>query len=167
MTRPSGIPKFGWIARPKGASVHPPHPLLAGIRRPRKSGRMKRPEQALQIAVARYLAATLPRPPIGPEWFSIENGFKRTKAEAGIGKAMGRKAGVPDLCLVWKGRAIFIELKAPGSGKLTPIQTAMHQRLTMVGAVVATCRSLDEVADFLSTTGIPTLDTSMKAKRVA
>ena len=99
------------------------------------------PEQDLQISIAQYLDIALPD---DAAWFAVENGFKRTRAEAGIGKAMGRKPGVPDLCIVRRGQAYFFELKA-GRNRPTDKQEAMQQRLMEAGAVVVNIYSLDEM----------------------
>lgn len=55
---------------------------------------MKRPEEALHRAAVAYLRASLPKP-----WlvWHTPNGGGRSKAEAGILKAMGTLAGMPDL----------------------------------------------------------------------
>jgi len=63
-------------------------------------------------------------------------------------KAQGLKPGIPDVLIVWQGRAIFVEIKRPG-GRLSPAQKAMHERITSAGAVVTTCHSVDEVEAFL------------------
>lgn len=114
---------------------------------------MRRPEQALQRAVIEYLDAVLP----ADAWaFHVPNGGARTKAEGGILKAMGVRAGIPDLCIVWQGRAYWIELKA-GRGKASDAQDAAHARLQQCGCwPVATCRSIDDVETALSVYGIPT-----------
>lgn len=69
-------------------------------------------------------------------------------------KAMGVHAGWPDLMLVFKGRPVFIEMKAK-TGALSPAQKAVHQSITVAGGVVTTCRSIDEVKAFLEVCGIP------------
>lgn len=60
-------------------------------------------------------------------FFHPANGGSRSRAEAGIFKAMGVKAGVPDLVILWRtplGPAHgYIEVKA-GKGKLTDSQVA-------------------------------------------
>ncbi len=86
--------------------------------------------------------------PDGAAWTTLEPGGYRTKAEAGIAKARGVKAGWPDVLIVFKGRAVFFELKAP-KGRLSAAQKAVHERLRLAGAVVYTVRSLDELAAFL------------------
>jgi hypothetical protein len=105
-----------------------------------------RPEEALQRSVAQYLDIALPE---DAEWFAISNGFKRSKAEAGVAKAMGQKAGVPDVEIIHRGRAIFIELKAPGR-KLSERQHETTRSLVKAGAYVAMCSSLSEVEEYLS-----------------
>ena len=106
---------------------------------------MKRPEEALHRTVAEFLDVALPE---GAAWTTLEPGGYRTRAEAGIAKARGVKAGWPDVLIVFKGRAIFFELKGP-KGRLSAAQKAAHARLRLAGAVVYTVRSLDELAAFL------------------
>ena len=62
--------------------------------------------------------------------------------------------GIPDLLMVWKGRAIFAEFKVDG-GKLSPAQRDCHAGLMLAGALVVTIRSLDEFIDFMNVAGIP------------
>ena len=105
---------------------------------------MKRPEQELQIAVARFLTVALP----DLVWFAIPNGGYRTKAEAGIMKATGTRKGAPDIGFVLPhGAAGFIELKAP-KGRLSPEQAAFRDSLPP-GALWAEARSVIEVQDIL------------------
>lgn len=58
---------------------------------------MNRPEEQLHKACVAYLRASLPKP-----WFCfhVPNGGGRSKAEAGILKAMGVLAGMPDLLVM-------------------------------------------------------------------
>lgn len=97
-------------------------------------------ERDLQSAVFEFLSATLP-----PEcvYFCIPNGDGR------MTRAPGALAGIPDICIIYRGRPIFIELKAK-RGAVKMHQRFMHDRLTLSGAVVMVCRSLDEVVDFLA-----------------
>lgn len=109
-------------------------------------------EEQIQRAVTQWLDAALPDDAV---FFAVPNGGARHPAVAAKLKATGTRRGVPDLSVVWRGRAIFIELKAKG-GSLSPDQKAMHQRLTLAGAVVLPiARSVDEVAEFLLTLGMP------------
>lgn len=112
---------------------------------------MKRPEQALQRACVEFLRQCAPD---GLAWSAINPVPAKSKAVAGISKAMGMQAGIPDLLLIWKGRAIFAEFKVDG-GRLSPAQRDCHAGLMLAGALVVTIRSLDEFIDFLNVAGIP------------
>lgn len=103
--------------------------------------KINQPEQQLQRAVAQYLDAVLPADVV---WFHPPNGGFRTKAEAGIFKALGVKPGVPDIVIIWRGRAYFIELKAT-DGRLSQSQGEMHIRLQNACTDVYLCRSVDDV----------------------
>lgn len=70
--------------------------------------------------------------------FHIPNGGSRSKREGAQFKAMGVKAGVPDLCLpVKRGEfgALWIEMKAD-NGKVSPEQQEWHQSLLNHGGNV-------------------------------
>ena len=79
---------------------------------------MQRPEEQLHKACVAYLRAALPKP-----WlcWHTANGGGRSKAEAGILKAMGVLAGMPDLFVCGPSPStpfmapiiIAIEFKAP------------------------------------------------------
>ena len=103
-------------------------------------------EDRLQIAVAEYLDLALPSDAL---WFHPANGGSRNVREAAKLKRMGVKPGVPDICIVWRGRAIFIELKT-ATGRMSNVQTEMARALILAGAVFTVCRSVDEVSDFLA-----------------
>ena len=106
-----------------------------------------RPEEALHRAVAQLLDAALPPDAV---WCHVPNGGARSKAEAGILKALGVKPGWPDIQIIWRKRVIMIELK-PAKGYLSEAQKTMHGRLILAGAIVATCRSVEGVSAFLDT----------------
>lgn len=112
---------------------------------------MNRPEEALHRAVAQYLV--LIESGCGFFWFHPANGGARSKAEAGIMKALGVKAGTPDIAIVHRGRALFIELKAP-KGRVSPAQKKTIPAIEAAGAPCAICRSLDDVQANLKTWGI-------------
>ncbi len=78
----------------------------------------------------------------------------KSRAAAGISKAMGLRSGTPDIVMCWRGRFVCIELKA-GRGRLSPAQRETHDAITLAGGIVTTCHSLDEVAAFLATLGVP------------
>jgi len=109
-------------------------------------------EHHLQAAVAEFLGFALP--PHEAVFCSIPNGGKRNKATAGKLKAEGLQPGAPDLVILWKGRAIGLELKAR-RGRLSSAQLAFSMRWTTAGGVYAVARSLEEVADLLDAAGVP------------
>lgn len=87
-------------------------------------------------------------------WFHVPNGGKRQDAIARQLAAMGTKAGVPDLCLLYRGKAHFIELKID-AGYLSAIQKQVHQMINRSGCRVAVCRSIGDVEAALTSWGIP------------
>lgn len=111
---------------------------------------MKRPEQTLQIQVAKYLAVAL-KPPVW--WSAIGHGGGGASRGAFL-KAMGMKAGVPDIILLWPNNKAGIELKAP-KGKLSPAQKQIIKDWSAAGAYVGVCKSLEEVAALLTKLGVP------------
>lgn len=65
----------------------------------------------------------------------------------GIGAQVFRlhtaRPGVPDLVVVWRGRTVFMEVKAPG-GRLSPAQCETCAAIEAAGGQVAVVRSVDE-----------------------
>jgi len=112
---------------------------------------IKRREQELQISVVRFLEVALPDDVF---FFHVPNGGKRRKREAAIFKAMGVKAGVPDIPFLHDGRCFLIELKAD-DGTLSDNQKAAHKFIRKAGCPVAVCRSLGEVEQQLREWKIP------------
>jgi hypothetical protein len=87
-------------------------------------------------------------------WTHIPNGGLRSKIEAAIFRAIGVKAGAPDLLIVRAGQALFLELKAPGRLKLSPKQIECHNALRRAGATVEVFDDLDEALMFLRKLGV-------------
>ncbi|HEY8948473.1 MAG TPA: VRR-NUC domain-containing protein [Rhizomicrobium sp.] len=117
----------------------------------RPSRARRKEEQDLQIAVAGMLDLIRL-----PEWifFHVPNGGVRSKAEAAILKAMGVKAGVHDIVIIWRGRCIVIELKAP-DGKLSKAQKDWAVEALLAGVVIFEARSMKEVLAILDLLAIP------------
>lgn len=109
------------------------------------------PEDALQKAVVEWCDWALPDDAL---CFAIPNGGKRSKVVAALLKATGVKAGIPDLCIVWRGRALFVELKS-ARGSLSREQREMHRKLTFCGCEVWTVRALDQMEYLLRSLGMP------------
>jgi hypothetical protein len=113
---------------------------------PRKRGRV---EHTLQCAVVQYLRLACP----DGVAFAVPNGGHRSPRVGADLRREGLLAGVPDLCLIWRGRALFIELKTPVGG-LSRAQRAVHRALVAAGAEVMVCRSLDQVEASLREAGV-------------
>lgn len=119
---------------------------------------MNRPEEALHRQVARVLAVYEARGLLA--FCHVPNGGKRTRAEAGVFKALGVRPGVPDL-LVWalvrgQPRSFALELKAP-KGRLTESQAEWSDRLGRLGVAVHVVRDLDGLDAALAAEGVPIL----------
>ena len=116
-----------------------------------ESPKRKQEEFQLGKAVAVYFRFCLPDDVF---WFHVPNGGQRQNAIARQLSAMGVKAGVPDLCLLHRGKAHFVELKID-SGYLSAIQKQVHQMINRAGCRVAVCRSIPDVEAALTSWGIP------------
>jgi hypothetical protein len=112
----------------------------------------KETEAALQRTVVRYLTHALPRHEA--LFWHTPNGGWRSRATAGRLKSEGVMPGVADIVIIWKGRAIAIELKAKG-GSQSAAQKAWADQFTTAGGAYAVCRSLDAVERFLDAAGLP------------
>jgi hypothetical protein len=108
-------------------------------------------EFALQQAVCGFLRVALPA---DCAWFSIPNGGLRHTKVAQKLAATGLKAGVPDLCVIYRRTPIFIELKT-ATGAVSQVQKQMHRRLVMAGAEVLVLRSVEGVENALREMGVP------------
>lgn len=108
--------------------------------------RRAHPEDNFHKAVAQFLDFALPEDAC---WTTIPAGGGGKVRGARL-KAMGYKAGWPDLQICYRGRLIVIELKAPGK---TPskVQKAMHEKLILAGALVYPAATrIEQVEGFLS-----------------
>lgn len=110
-------------------------------------------EEALQRSVVQLLAIYEARGLLA--YCHVPNGGYRTPAQAGAFKALGVRAGVPDL-LLWTpfGRSFGIELKA-GRGRISDVQVLWRSTLESLGHRVYVCWSLDEVEAVLRLEGVP------------
>jgi hypothetical protein len=113
--------------------------------------RRRHEEDDLQRSVIQYLDLAL-----GPDGvaYAIPNGGKRSKKEAARMKGLGVKAGIPDIGICFRGRALFIELKAP-RGVVSQAQRDRCRELTYAGAAVCCCRSVPEVEAALREACVP------------
>lgn len=111
---------------------------------------MNRPEQALQRAVARYLDLALP----DDAWWTAIPAGGGGRRRGAILKGIGYQAGTPDILIVWKGAAHWIEMKAP-RGKVSAEQKAVMAELAACGSPCEVCRSLEDVDCALRGWGLP------------
>jgi hypothetical protein len=129
--------------------------FLPGARR--RKARRASPEHDLQKAVAQYLAVAL-RPPTF--WSSLDHGAgKMARASAGLRKARGVKAGLPDVLIMSPvddtGVLVLgIELKSE-KGSLSDEQRTVQAAFRACEANYKVCRSIEEVELALREVGIP------------
>jgi hypothetical protein len=121
-------------------------------------GTVMRPEEQLHRAVVDLLSVYHSRGLLA--FCHPYNGGFRTKAEAGIGRALGVRAGVPDL-LIWTpgGGHFAIELKAGRRAVLSDAQVVWHSTLENLGHRVYVCRSVDDVERCLRAESVPPVGT--------
>jgi len=108
-------------------------------------------EAALQHAVMQYLALALPPDAIAHH--SPGEGMRSLRAQRDL-KRSGHVKGWPDIEIIWRGRAYFIELKAP-RGSLSAAQRETHRRLSYAGAEVMLCKSVEQVEAALREVCVP------------
>ena len=111
-------------------------------------------EEAIHRAVARILTLSARR---GVFWFHPANGEARSKAAGGRLKAMGLRAGVPDLCVLYHGQVFFLELKTT-RGRLSPRQNEVCKYITDAGGTFMVAHGIDEAIDILRKWGVLRVD---------
>lgn len=91
-----------------------------------------------------------------------------TRASAGLRKARGVKAGLPDILLIYPSRygtcPIGIELKA-AKGKQSEAQISVQQYWEMAGGLYFVCDSMEAVMDVLKACDVP-LHASLSGKAI-
>lgn len=103
----------------------------AWLRPPRKP--RNRPEQVMQRQICKWLL-DIESSTKRLTFFHPANGGYRTKAEAGIFKSLGVRAGVPDLVVMLKGgRTVFFELKHGKKSQPTEKQKSFMESLIALG----------------------------------
>lgn len=107
-------------------------------------------EETVHRAVVSALTVGAPRDVV---WWHVPNGGARSRSEAGRFRAMGVKAGVPDLQFIRAGRVLFLELKSD-RGRESGTQEAMRERLLLAGAVCHVAHGLDSALAWLKQEGL-------------
>lgn len=122
---------------------------------------MRRPEEAAHRAIVEHLRLRLL-----PPWmfWHTPNGGGRSRAEAGILKAMGTMAGIPDLFVLGPNcNLIGLEVKAPPkvlksgvrstANQLSETQKVVFPKLAALGCPVIVVTDPDEAVMVLSSLG--------------
>lgn len=97
-------------------------------------------ERTLHRACAQYLARVL-KPEVVWTTFPAGGGGK---ARGGMLKALGLKAGWPDIQIIREGRYYGIELKTV-EGALSRAQRDVHDQIILAGGFVSVCRSVNDL----------------------
>lgn len=97
-------------------------------------------ENDIQRSIVDYLRAVVPRALV----MAIPNASKRSVGGRASNAVPGLLAGAPDLLMVVGPCCYFIEVKTD-KGKLSDAQSAVLQRMTMLGVRWAVVRSIDEM----------------------
>lgn len=124
----------------------------------------QRPEEQLQQAIVRFLGIALPRDAF---LFATTNQRgTRKRFEMGILKAMGARPGVPDLCLLHRGKFMGLEVKAE-KGRLSEHQATAADAIVEAGGFYSVVRSVEEVERCLRSWGVILRATVIPMDRVA
>ncbi len=123
---------------------------------------MKREEEQIHRAVISHLAL---RAMPGAFYFHPANGGWRSKAEGGILKALGVRAGLPDLIIFYRAQIFGLELKA-SYGRLSPAQRQTLNDMEVAGARTHIAHSLDEALVTLECWGVMRREANSVTHRV-
>ena len=55
------------------------------------------------------------------------------------------RGGIPDICMILKGRFFGFEVKRPGTGRLTKLQEQTLKQITAAGGIAAVVSSPEDV----------------------
>ena len=113
--------------------------------------RKRQPEQDFQRSLIQWLRAVLPRDALA---YANPNGGLRSKAEAAIFKGLGVLAGIPDITVIYKGRAYYLECKIKGT-YLSPAQHTTIAMLQSAGSPTAVVRAIEDAELALAEWKIP------------
>lgn len=110
---------------------------------------MNRPEEQVQRAIVQWLGWTQYPERGGVLWFAVPNQRgTRTRTEAAILKGLGVRPGVADLVIIAPGEAgaevMFLEVKAPGRGRLSHAQEEFRDACQHLDADHHVVTSLEE-----------------------
>lgn len=119
----------------------------------------QQPEFRLQCALVRHIRARLTA---GTYWTALPMGEKRSAATGARLKAMGVRAGAPDLLFIRGGQCIGVELKAKG-GRQSETQKLTAEEWRAAGGIYTTATGMNEALDALEFYGLIRPDVSVRA----
>ena len=102
----------------------------------RKAAAPQPPEKDVQKAIVAYLE-------YAGYCVAVTDRSRHWDAKGRVRASRISMRGYPDLSLVVKGRAVFIEVKS-AKGRLSPDQVKCHEHLRAHGALVYVVRGVDE-----------------------
>lgn len=108
-------------------------------------------ESDLERAITQYLNVVLTKDSVA---FHIPNEGKRGLKQQYEFRVTGGAAGLPDRCILWDGKAHFLEAKTP-KGRISAKQEEMFNRIAASGCSVVVVRSIEDVELALEKWGIP------------
>lgn len=108
-------------------------------------------ESDIEMSITTFLTHALPEDAFQ---FHISNEGRRGRSEQARFKKAGGKAGVPDRCILWRGKAYFLEAKSD-KGTLTQSQKKTIPQIQTAGCPVAVVRSVEDVEAVLRCWGFP------------
>ena len=108
-------------------------------------------EARLLHAAMTYLAWALPADAVANH---CPGEGKRSKTAQVTLKRSGYQKGWPDIEIIWRGSALFVELKSR-RGVLSEEQRSMHRKLTYCGCPVICAKSLPAIECALLEFGVP------------
>lgn len=82
------------------------------------------------------------------KWINKQPGCKAQKTHGS-----GLRQGTPDILGSWRGRMLAIEVKRPGSNKVTPLQRRELEAWAQAGAIAGVAHSLKELQDIILNEG--------------
>lgn len=101
---------------------------------------MARPEHSLQTAIKRWITDCVTEPHVFLAFDRTQASGKFTHAYE---KARGIRAGTPDTQLLFRGRSMWVELKA-GKNTTSDAQDELHAQMLGVGHRVRVCWTVGE-----------------------
>lgn len=100
---------------------------------------MNREEYEEQKLVVKYLELR------GVKFTAIPNStYTQSWGQKAMNKAMGVRAGLPDMFLIIKNKPLFLELKKRTGGILSEYQKSWHKAINKAGIPCYVCNGFEE-----------------------